>query len=311
LANSSYFGGLVVVLVVVHMKKWFVYGGMALLLVACTLNDPTASDQVCLVSEIVRYEQKGTDQQQISRQTFSYENGKLRTYSDQSPDRSLTFNFRYIGGKVASAYTPDNTIVLSLDYDIYERIEKASYIVNNKEQTVFSLFYASEDRSVRLIRLVETRVMLPTNSFIASRTFQFSYESIADKTEDLVVQTVQNGYKDGSRTEEELTFVQNAQNHSPYYDSEQPIVLALLALTNHNESDAAQYLQRFDTKSFNRKIVDATGAVSLLESSQLTTDFDANYNPINSLQFSHLSVPADSSPSDRRYLQSLKYDCIE
>ncbi|GAB3906666.1 hypothetical protein GCM10028803_39370 [Larkinella knui] len=282
------------------------------MLVACTLNDPTPLDQVCLITETVRYQLQDAAQQEISRQSFRYENGRLAAYSDKTPDRSISFSFKYVGGKVASAYTSDEATVLSFNYDEFERIKSASYIVNNKEQSVFSLFYDSNSRTVRLVRLVETRVLLPTNSFIASRTFQFSYREIADNTEDLVSQTVQNGYKDGSRTEEELVFEQNSQNHSPFYDaSGQAIVLALLALTNHTESNAASYLQRYDTRSFTRQVTAPNGSVVLSESSQFSTSFDGSYNPSQSTQFSHLSVPADTFPADRRYQQTYTYNCIE
>ncbi|RRB02353.1 hypothetical protein [Larkinella rosea] len=293
------------------MKKWFSFGGLAVLLVACTLNDPTPSDQVCLVTEMTRFQQKSTGLQEISRQSFAYERGQLTYYQDQTPDQSTAFYFRYIGGKVATAYTADNSTVLSLEYDKYERIEKASFLINDKEQTVFSLFYASENRSVRLIRVVETRVMLPTNSFIASRTFQFSYQEIAGNTQDIVSQTVQNGYKDGSRTEEEFTFEQDAQNHSPYYDTNQAIVLTLLALTNHSESNAAQYLQRYDSKSVTHEIVSTNGTTSRRELTQFTTDFDSNFNPVRSTQHTRITIPGDSFPKDEYYQQTLKYNCIE
>ncbi len=161
------------------------------MLVACTLNDPTPADTVCLVTEVVRYQQKDDNQQEIGRQTFAYNNGQLTSYTSTTPNRSISFRFEYVGGKIASAYTEDRSIVLSLDYNALERVEKASYVVNNKEQSVFSLFYDSVDRTVRLIRLVETRVTLPTNSFIASRAFQFSYDTIASNTVDLVSQSVQ------------------------------------------------------------------------------------------------------------------------
>ena len=284
---------------------------MALMLVACTLDDPNPIDQVCLVTEIVRYQQKDDTQQETSRQTFGYKNGRLDSYSEKTLDRSISFNFKYVGGKIATAYTADHNIVLSLEYDQLERVAKASYIVNNKEQTVFSLSYDTDDRTVRLIRLVETRVMLPTNSFIASRTFQFSYGLIAGETKDLVYQNVQNGYKDGSRTEEEITFEQSADNHSPFYDSGQPFVVTLLALTNPAESDAGRYLQRFDSKSFTRKTINANGALSQSESSRFTTAFDGSYNPVQAIQFSHLSVPSDTFPADRFYQQTYKYDCVE
>ena len=293
------------------MKKWFGCGGIALMLVACTLNDPTPADTVCLVTEVVRYQQKDDNQQEIGRQTFAYNNGQLTSYTSTTPNRSISFRFEYVGGKIASAYTEDRSIVLSLDYNALERVEKASYVVNNKEQSVFSLFYDSVDRTVRLIRLVETRVTLPTNSFIASRAFQFSYDTIASNTVDLVSQSVQNGYKDGSRTEEELTFEQSAENHSPFYDSGQAVVLALLALTNPAEADVAQYLQRYDCKGFTRKTMDTNGVVSLQESSQFTTQYDVNFNPLQAVQRSHLSVPADTFPADRHYRQTYQYNCVE
>lgn len=293
------------------MKKWFSYVGLAVSLVACTLNDPAPADQVCLVTEIARFKQKNNGLQEISRQSFTYNRGQLTFYKDQTPDQSIAFYFRYIGGKVATAYTADNSNVLSLEYDKYERVEKASYTINNKEQTVFSLFYASENRSVRLIRVVETRVMLPTNSFIASRTFQFSYQDIAGNTQDIVSQTVQNGYKDGSRTEEEFTFEQSPQNHSPYYDSNQAIVLTLLALTNHTESNVAQYLQRYDSKSVTHETVSANGTTSRRELSQFTTDFDTNFNPIRSTQHTRITIPGDSFPVDEYYQQTLEYNCLE
>lgn len=293
------------------MKKWFSYGGLAVLLVACTLNDPKPADQVCLVTEIARFQQKKNGLEEISRQTFTYERGQLTYYKDQTLDQSIAFYFRYMGGKVATAYTADNSTVLNLEYDKYERVEKASYTLNNKEQTVFSLFYAAENRSVRLVRVVETRVTLPTNSFIASRTFQFSYQEIAENTEDIVSQTVQNGYKDGSRTEEEFTFEQSAQNHSPFYDTNQAILLTLLALTNHTESNAAQYLQRYDTKSVTHEMVSTNGTTSRRESSQFTTDFDNNFNPIHSTQHTRITIPGDSFPADEYYRQTLNYNCIE
>ncbi|MFC5409765.1 hypothetical protein ACFPMF_10630 [Larkinella bovis] len=293
------------------MKKWFGYGWLALVLMACSLRDPSPADQVCLVTEIVRYAQQGSDHQEISRQQFGYENGKLTDYSEKAPNYSVSFKFQYIGGKVALAYTPDKSIRLSLDYDSLERIEKASYIVNDKECTVFSLYYASNDRLARLAKLVETRVMLPTHSFIASRTFQFSYRKISETAEDLVFQTVQNAYKDGSRSEEEFTFEQQVDNHSPFYDSGQAVVLALLALTNHTESDVGRYLQRFDCKSIQHQSVDADGNVSLSETSQFTTQFDNSYNPVLVNQFSRITVPADTVPADRQYLQTFLYNCVE
>jgi hypothetical protein len=293
------------------MKKWFGCGGIALLLVACTLNDPTPDNTVCLVTELVQYQQKEDNQQEIGRQTFAYRNGQLTSYASTTPNRSISFRFDYVGGKISSAYTEDRSIVLNLDYNTLERVEKASYVVNNKEQSVFSLFYDSVDRTVRLIRLVETRVTLPTNSFIASRTFQFSYATIDRNTVDLVSQSVQNGYKDGSRTVEELTFEQSAENHSPFFDSGQSIVLALLALTNPAETDVARYLQRYDCKSFTRKTMDTSGVVILQESSQFTTNYDLHFNPLQAIELSRLSIPADTLPAVRNYRQTYQYDCIE
>ncbi|GAB3313418.1 hypothetical protein GCM10027299_00450 [Larkinella ripae] len=282
---------------------------MAVVLAACTLNDPDPFDQVCLVTEIVRQQRQTADLAEISRQSFTYQTGKLKSFSDRSPNHAITFNFKYVGGKVASAFTSDNATVLSLDYDEFERIEKASYIVNNKERTVFSLNYASQDRTERLVKIVETRVLLPSNSFISSRIFQFSYGTIADRTEDLVAQTVQNGYKDGSRTEEEFTFEQSAANHSPFYDTSQSIVLALLALTNHTEPDAARYLQRFDSKSFTRKVTDSTGAVSRFETNRFNTEYDASFNPVRLTQETQVSIPSDAFSES--YQQTFRYNCIE
>lgn len=293
------------------MKKWFSYGWITLTLLACTLNDPNPSDTVCFVTEMVRYQQNQDGQEELSRQTFGYQNGRLLSYTDKSPARSISFEFNYIGGKVSKAFTPDRSTVLSLEYDEYDRIKTASYIVNNKEQSVFSLYYATADRATRLVRLIETRVTLPTNSFIASRIFQFSYGPIAQNVEDLVAQTVQNGYSDGSRTEEETTFVQSADNHSPFFDSAQAIVLTLLALTNHTESDAARYLQRFDCKAHTRQIIAADGGITLQETSQFATEYDGNFNPIRSTQSSHISLPADTFPADRIYQHTFQYNCVE
>ncbi|MFD1141634.1 hypothetical protein ACFQ4C_10965 [Larkinella insperata] len=293
------------------MKNWFSYGWITLALLACTLNDTNPTNTVCFVTEMIRYQTDQNGQQEISRQTLNYQNGRLLSYSDRSSDRAISFDFKYIGGKVASAYTPDRSTVLSLDYDEYDRVKTASYIINNKEQSVFSLYYDTDDRSVRLIRLVETRVTLPTSSFISSRIFQFSYGEIAPNTVDIVAQTVQNGYKDGSRTEEEMTFVQSADNHSPFYDSAQTILLALLALTNHTESDAARYLQRFDSRSHTRQIIAANGGITLRETSQFTTEYDNHFNPVRSTQSSHLTAPADSVPADRTYQHTFQYLCEE
>ncbi|MRS65443.1 hypothetical protein [Larkinella terrae] len=262
-----------------------------------------------MVTEIVRYEQHDTNQQEINRQTFGYETGRLASYTDQNPDRALSFKFKYVGGKVAYAYTADHSTVLNFDYDQFERIEKASLLVNNKEQTVFSLNYESPDRTTRLTGLVETRILLPANSSIISRTFQFSYQEIAGKTEDLVIQTVQNAYKDGSRTEEEFDFDLSAQNHSPYYDSGQTIVFALLALTNPNEVEIARYLQRFDCQSVTHEIMNTGGNRSLREYSQFTTDFDGNYNPIRSSQQTTITIPTDSP--NRYYQQTFQFNCVE
>ncbi|MGV3558825.1 hypothetical protein [Larkinella arboricola] len=293
------------------MKNWFSYGWIALFLLGCTVNGTNPINTACFVSEIIRYQLDQNVPQELSRQTINYQNGRLLHYSDRSSERSISFEFKYIGGKVASAYTSDGSTVLSLDYDELDRIQTASYIVNNKEQSVFSLYYDPEDRVARLIRLVETRVTIPTNSFISSRIFQFSYAEIAPNTVDVVAQTVQNGYRDGSRTEEEMTFVQSADNHSPFYDSAQSIVLALLALTNHTEFNAAYYLQRFDTKSHTRQIIAADGGITLRETSQFTTEYDSYFNPVRSIQSSHVTTPTGSDPADRTYQQTFQYRCEE
>ncbi|MGA0560639.1 hypothetical protein ACO2Q8_28495 [Larkinella sp. VNQ87] len=287
------------------MKKWFGYGWMALMLVACTLDNPTPTDQVCLVTELVQSQQ----QQEVSRQMFQYQNGKLIGYTDQTANRTLSFRFNYAGGKVASAYTSDQSIVLSLEYDEFERIIKASYLVDNKERTVFSLHYASNDRAERLVKIVETRVMLPTNSFIASRTFQFSYREVAYQAEDLVSESVQNGYRDGSRSEEEFTFEQDAANHSPFYDASQPIVLALLALTNQTDSNAARYLQRFDCRSFTHQVTDSNGTVVRQEANRFSTEYDGHFNPLRSTRQIQISIPNDSAEQSIQY--SYQYECIE
>ncbi|GAB3259370.1 hypothetical protein GCM10027347_22930 [Larkinella harenae] len=277
---------------------------------ACTLRDPTPSDRVCLVTEIIRYQQLDSVQQEISRQNFNYENGNIIHYTYKTPGTSLTFNFKYLGGKVASVYTTDSRASLHFDYDHLERVVAASYIVDNREQTVFTVDYPLNDVSHRVSKIVETRGILAPGSQIGSRIFQFSHQPIATNTQDVVSQTIQNIYKDGSRTEEVFTYEQDAQYHSPFYDSSHGIIFSLLALTN-SESNVAPYLQRYFCKSVKREMVNVQGAVSLSEFSQFTTDFDVNFNPVKSNQFLHLTIPKDTFPADRHYQHLLQYNCIE
>lgn len=291
------------------MKNWLGYGWIALVVVACTLNDPKPSSEVCLVTDIVQYQNQDSSQREISRQRFNYDNGKLTHYSVQTPDRSVAFQFKYIGGKIATAFTPDRTTQLSFEYDFLERIEKAILSVNGIEQTVFSVQYAPYERPVRVAKIVETRVVQPVNSPVISRIFQFTYQSIAINTDDLVSQAIQNSYKDGSRTEEEFTFEQDAAYHSPFYDSGQTAVLVLLNLSMNPTGEAARFLQRFDCKSIKHQITTTSGSIARSESSQFTNQFDQTFKPIRSEQRSHLSIPSDSFPADRQYQQTFQYTC--
>ncbi|WP_128548521.1 hypothetical protein [Larkinella soli] len=293
------------------MKNWFGCGWLSILMLACTLDDPTPHDRVCLVTDIVRYRQDSALPKESSRQSIRYQGGLLSGYQESNAKRNVLFTLSYEGGMVSRARSADGSQVLALKYDKNDRIEKASFLINDQEQSIFSLYYNdNNDRRARLIRLVESRVTLPGNSFISSRTFQFEHGTIGNNTQDVVAQTLQIGFRDGTRSQERLTFQQDPNRHSAFYDTSQPIVLVLLALTNPTEMLPARFLQRFGSQSMLRRVLDIDGSTLLNESSTFTTEVDGNFNPTQTTELSRTYAPNESGVA-RTYGHTFQYDCRE
>ena len=286
------------------MIKWIGLGWLLFLLAGCTVDKTAVPDRVCLLTQSTDRPQNSDGSSTNRQETISYNGGQLQTFSRQTSTENVSFSFTYLGGQVAQAYTADKMRQLNLEYDEAERIAKASFVVNNKEQALFSLYYNDSGRRSQLQRLVETRTLITDNSFIASRTFEFGYDASAGE---VYLQNVQNGLKNGTRSEEELTFTFNKNYHSPYYDQDQRIVLALTALTDTAETTPIRFLQRYEVSAWERRSITTNGSSTLRETSSFSIEHDGNFNPTQRTQTT-TTLPGNST---KRFLQTFQYDCTE
>jgi len=286
------------------MFKWIGLGWIVCLLAGCTVDKSAVPDRVCLLiqsnSRLFDNPDPTTDQQEA----ISYNGGLLQTFSRQSSTGTVSLAFSYLGGQVAQAATNDKTRQLNLEYDANERLAKASFLINNREQAVFSLYYSDAGRRSQLQRLVETRTTTTHQASIASRSFAFDYDPA---TGEVNLQTVQNSFKDGSRSEEELRFSFTQKYHSPYYDQDQRLVLALVALTDTTEMTPIRFLQRYEVTGWERRRITPTGSSTLRESATYSVDYDGNFNPIRQTQV----ITSYPDNAVKRYLQTFLYNCQE
>lgn len=253
--------------------------------------------KVVTLSDQLDVSGKLTDQMQ---RTFTYTENKLTQLSERNTDRQVNLTIEYNGaGGVAKA--SDGAFGLAFSYAAAStQPVGATATRNGVVQAIYEMTYNAANK---LTRVLETRQVIPTNSFVRSREYNFVYDSDGLlKTEKLT-----STLTDRATVEQETDFTY-ATLINPMTNFSQPGLLTVMALSQLVETMPGRFWQQRvmqDYKTYNAK----SGTRSTLrESATFTLKTDEN-GRLSGQEQNTSSTSGSGQTTQRKNQHTVLYEC--
>ncbi len=236
---------------------------------------------------------------QIQR-TFTYTESQLTQLSERNTDRQVNLTIEY-GPTGGVSKASDGAFVLTFgSAAATTQPVSATATRNGAVQAIYELTYNPANK---LTRVLETRQVIPTNSFVRSRDYTFVYDSDGIlKTEKLT-----STLTDRTTVEQEADFTYGTLVN-PMTNFSQPGLLTVMALSQLVETMPGRFWQQRviqDYKIYNAK----NGTRSTLrESATFTLKTDAN-GRLSGQEQNTVSTSGSGQTSQRKNQHSVVYEC--
>lgn len=248
-----------------------------------------------------------TDQLDVSgkltnqmQRTFTYTDGQLTQMSERNTDRDITLALEYDGtGRVTRA-SNGTTVVTLTHTPAGVHPTSATITHSGAVQTIYELVYNSGNR---LTRVLETRQVIPTNSFVRSREYALVYD--ADgllKTEKLI-----STLTDRTTVEQETDYTYGSAVN-PMGNFTQPGLLTVVALGQRVEAMPGRFWQTRVLQEYKTYSVKNGTRGALRETATFTTKMDENGRLAGQEQ-STVTTSASGQNTQRKNQHSISYEC--
>lgn len=240
---------------------------------------------------------KLTDQLQ---RTFTYTGNQLTQLGERNTDRqvNLTIEYSPAGGVTKAS---DGAFVLT--FGSAASTNQPISATATRNGVVQAVYEMNSNAANKLTRVLETRQVIPTNSFVRSREYSFVYD--ADgllKTEKLT-----STLTDRASVEQETDFAYGTLIH-PMANFSQPGLLTVMALSQLVETMPGRFWQQRvmqDYKTYNAK----NGTRSTLrESATFTMKTDEN-GRLSGQEQNTVSTSGSGQSTQRKNQHTVVYEC--
>lgn len=255
-----------------------------------------------LLSTAYKLDNNGSLTNQISR-TLAYSGKKLTSISEQNTDRQVNLLIQYDADSLATKATDGLFAITFETSKTTRKITRATSTQAGVTQSVFDLTY---DANNKLVSLLETRQVRPTNSQTKTLRYTFTYNDSGT----MLVEKARYTLIDNSFVEQETTYTHD-DGPSAYAQLTDPALLAIVALSQQVETLPGRFWHQKALKSFQTYNLSTTGTrTTLRDSATFTNTFDTNNLQLVSQVQNTLSYFTNpTSPIIRKNQYTFTYSC--
>ena len=239
-----------------------------------------------------------TDEMQ---RTFTYTNALLTSVAERSVNQEAGFLVERANTLIVRATGGPMTLLLAYPPTATQP-GSATFSQGGKVYSTFTMDY---DASGRMIRIVESRSVLPANSQTTERAYTFSYDNTGNLTTERVRFTLRGGTVVDQQTD--YTF---DSNPSPYTRFGERALLTLVALSQAVETRPGRFWHINTPLSHKSYFLNSSGLrASLSDSSLFVTTYDADGKVVSQDQNAFLYQLSVPTPITKRNRQGFGYQC--
>jgi len=206
-----------------------------------------------------------TDQMQ---RTFTYTEGLLTQLGERNTDREVSLKLDY---NAAGAVTKASDGVLTIMFATGASSTQPASATSTRSGTMQATYELTYNAANKLTRVIETRQVIPTNTFVRSREYTFTYDAEGIlKTEKLTSTLL-----DRTTVEQETDYIYSALI-DPMVNFTQPGLLTVVALSQLVETMPGRFWQQRVMQEY--KIYSAKNGTrsTVRETATFTTKTDEN-----------------------------------
>lgn len=238
-----------------------------------------------------------TDQMQ---RTFTYTGNQLTQLRERNTDRQATLTIEYNTAGTATKASDGAFMITFGSAGSTTQPLNATATRNGVIQAIYEMTYNPANK---LTRILETRQVVPTNSFVRSRNYSFVYDSDGIlKTEKLT-----STLTDRTTVEQETDFTYGTLIN-PMANFPQPCLLTIIALSQLVETMPGRFWQQRvvqDYKTYNAKNDIRS---PLRESATFTTKMDEN-GRVTGQEQNTVSTSGSGQTTQRKNQHTVLYEC--
>lgn len=269
------------------------------LFLGCT-TDNTPKAVLCKVVTITdQLDVNGRLTDQMQR-TLTYTDSQLTQVGERNTDREVSLKLDY---NAAGAVTKASDGVLTITFNPASGSTQPSSATSTWTGNVQSTYEMTYNAANKLTRILETRQVIPTNTFVRSREYTFVYDADGIlKTEKLTATLL-----DRTTVEQETDYTYGALIN-PMVNFTQPGLLTVVALSQLVETMPGRFWQQRvmqEYKTYNSK----SGARSTVrETATFTTKTDQN-GRLSGQEQNTVSTSASGQSTQRKNQHAFVYLC--
>jgi hypothetical protein len=239
-----------------------------------------------------------TDEMQ---RTFTYNNALLTSVAERSTNQEAGFLLERANQRVVRATNGSMAMTLGYGASATQPVS-ATFSQANTDIATFALDY---NAAGRIVRIVETRLVPPTNSLTIGRDFTFTYDNAGQ----LTLERTRSSFINGIVVEQQTEYTAGTKP-SPYAEFPERALLTVVALSQGVENRPARFWHLnapIAQKTY--VLTNSGGRGNLRDSSTFVPVYDAANKLVNQEQNAFLFQLSDPIPITKRNRQTYTYQC--